>query len=223
MFENCTVLYAEDDVGIRENLGDTLSLLFSNVILAEDGEQALKLYQEKSPNVVILDIEMPYLNGLEVTEEIRKTDKNIPIVIATAYTDTAYFLKAVELNLSAFIIKPIATLDLKSALKKCKKQLDYSKQDKIYINKNSYYSVKERVLYINDTEVHLTNIEMQFLEYMIKNPNRVISYDEFEYNIWEEGMSGPAIRTLVKDLRKHLSKDSIQNIPKVGYKLILPK
>ncbi|WP_148512141.1 helix-turn-helix domain-containing protein [Sulfurospirillum multivorans] len=64
---------------------------------------------------------------------------------------------------------------------------------------------------------------MQFLEYMLKNPNRVINYSEFEYNIWEEGMSGPAIRTLVKDLRKHLTKESIQNIPKIGYKLVLQK
>ncbi|AOO65278.1 response regulator transcription factor [Sulfurospirillum diekertiae] len=223
MFKNYKVLYAEDDAGIRKNIGEILSLLFDDVLLAQDGEKAYELYQNESPDIMVLDIEMPYLNGLEVAEKIRKSNKNIPIVMATAYTDTAYFLKAVELNLTSYILKPIETSDLKKALKKCEEQLSYSKNSEIHINQSAYYNVGERTLYINNSEVRLTNIEMQFLEYMLKNPNRVINYSEFEYNIWEEGMSGPAIRTLVKDLRKHLTKESIQNIPKVGYKLVLQK
>lgn len=223
MFNDYKILYAEDDPDIRRNMGETFSLLFKDVILAKDGKEALELYNNEHPDIVILDIEMPFLNGLEVTEEIRKKDKNIPIVIATAYTDTKYFLKAVELNLTSYILKPIAVADVKEALKKCKIQLDYSKNEKIIINENAYYDVSGRSLYVNNEEVYLTNIEMQFLEYMLKHPNRVISYIEFENNIWEEGMSGPAIRTLVKDLRKHISKESIQNISKVGYKLVLKK
>ncbi|WP_148512142.1 response regulator transcription factor [Sulfurospirillum multivorans] len=123
MFKNYKVLYAEDDAGIRKNIGEILSLLFDDVLLAQDGEKAYELYQNESPDIMVLDIEMPYLNGLEVAEKIRKSNKNIPIVMATAYTDTAYFLKAVELNLTSYILKPIETSDLKKALKKCEEQL----------------------------------------------------------------------------------------------------
>lgn len=221
MIDKYKLLYAEDEELIRNNMSNAFEFMFESVFIAKDGQEAIELYKKESPDIVILDIEMPYLNGLDVAQEIRKTNKNIPIVIATAYTDTKYFLQAVELNLTTYILKPITLDDLQKAIKKCQIQLQFSKNDKIYINSDVVYDIDARTLYVNETITFLTNIEMRFLEYMLKQANRIVSYEELERNIWtDHGMSGSAIRSLVRDLRKRIGKNSIENIAKVGYKLV---
>lgn len=221
MLDDYKLLYAEDDEQTRISMAETLSMMFQNVLIAKDGQEALELYKKESPNIIFLDIEMPFMNGLDVAAKIRQFNRNVPIVIITAYRDTEYFLKAVELNLTTYILKPIMIEDLQRAIKKCKEQLKYVIKKTIVINNEAYYNPSSRELYISGEHVSLTNMEMQFLEYMLKNPNRVIGYEEFESALWEDGMSSAAIRSLVRDLRHHLSKSVIENIPKVGYKFIL--
>lgn len=221
MLSNHSVLFAEDDDPTRENMAQILSFMTQTTYVAKDGEEALSLYKEKKPDVVIMDIEMPQINGLDVAKEIRKIDKNIPIVIITAYKKTEYFLQAIELNLTTFILKPIMIDNLKEALVKCVDHLHYSEKKKIFISNNVYYDVDLRILLNDGKEQKLKHIEMNFLEYLLKNPNRVISYEEFERNIWEEGMTTGAIRSLVRDIRKILPENVIVNVAKVGYKLLL--
>ena len=222
MLDKCRVLYAEDEELIRNNMRDIFHLMFKEVYIAKDGKEALKLYEKELPDILILDIEMPYFTGLEVAKNVREINKNVPIIIATAYTDTKYFLLAIEHNITSYILKPIMMDSLKNALKKCQDQLSYIKNDVIRITRDVYYNIEDRSLHVKEKLVTLTNIEMLFLEYMLKNPNRVIGYEEFENNIWsEEGMTGGAIRSLVRDLRKYLGKESIQNLSKVGYKLVI--
>ncbi|MDA7848178.1 response regulator [Sulfurospirillum sp.] len=223
MLHTCTILFAEDEEYTRESIGEILSLICKNVILAKDGKEALELYKNNKIDIVILDIEMPYLNGLEVCGEIRETNHHVPIVLATAYTNTEYFLKAVELHLTAYILKPIMASSLKDALKKCVRNITFSKNEKIYFSSNTYYDTTMRTLFKNNKEIFLRKSEIIFLEYMLKKPNSIISYEEFENNMWEEGMSSSAIRSLVRDLRKHLPPDTIINISRLGYKLELKK
>lgn len=221
--ENYKVLYAEDDEETSNNMTEILSMMFDNVFTAKNGEEALELYKKESPNIIILDIEMPLMNGLEVAKSIRKNDMNVPIVISTAYRDTEYLLEAIELKITTYILKPVVIQDLHRAIKKCKEQLTCMPKETITINKDAYYDISARELYVNNKNVTLTNMEMQFLEYMIKNSNRVITYEEFENCLWEEGMTSAAIRSIVRDLRNHICKEIIKNIPKVGYKLVLEK
>lgn len=224
MLGNFTVLYAEDEDHIRNNISSAFHFIFKDILIAKDGQEALKLYKEKAPDIIVLDIEMPYLNGLEVAEKIRETNKTIPIIITTAYTDTEYFLKAIDLNITTYILKPIMLDKLQKALLKCKEELQFIDNEIIQIDENITYDIKARILYLNNETAVLTNIEMRFLEYMLKHSNRVISYEELECNIWDEnGMSDSAVRSLVRDIRKRIGKDTIQNIAKVGYKLIIKK
>lgn len=222
--ENYKILYAEDDEQINTNLSEILSMMFTNVISVKNGDEAIKYYNKETPDILILDIEMPLKNGLEVAKEVRKHNKEIPIIISTAYRDTEYLLESIESNITAYILKPIQLDDLHKAIKKCKEILNTTgNEETIVINTNTYYDLKNRELYVNSRPVNLTNMEIQFLEYMIKNANRVITYDEFENYIWEDGMTSAAIRSLVRDIRNYISKESIKNIPKLGYKLVIPK
>lgn len=221
MLENYKILFADDEKDMRDNMFEILSFMSNDVLLAEDGEEALQSFYDNSPDIVILDIEMPKLNGLEVAKKIRETNQTIPIIISTAYTETKYFLQAVELNLTSYILKPITIVDLKESLKKALNNINFHQKSTVEFSKNIYYENKKRILFCDNKEISLTKIQMLFLEYMIKNPNRIISYEKFENNIWDTGMSSGAIRSLVRDIRKHLPKDTISNIAKVGYKMVL--
>lgn len=219
---NCTVLFADDEEKICKNMENILSLMTNKVHIANDGKKAYDIFCNKDLDIIILDIDMPYLNGLKVAKKIRETNKEIPIIISTAHCTTEYLLEAIELNLTSYIIKPITIDSLQEALQKALSNLSFYKKQTIYISKCVFYNTHKHTLHTKEKEIILRNIEMQFLEYMLKYPNRVISYEEFERNIWDEGMSGPAIRSLVRDLRKYLPTDTIQNISKVGYKLVIP-
>ncbi|AHJ12795.1 MULTISPECIES: response regulator transcription factor [Sulfurospirillum] len=223
MLASYTILYADDEEQTRENIGEILSLFCKKVYLAKDGKEALQIFQNNTIDIAIFDIEMPYFNGLEVCEQIREFNQKIPLVIATAYTDTEYFLKAVELNLAAYILKPVTAIDLKNALKKCVANLKNNKNEKIYFSDIVYYDTIKRALFVNEKDVILRRSEITFLEYLLKRVNEIVSYQEFENNIWEEGMSSAAIRSLVRDIRKHLPPETIINVARLGYKLKLYK
>lgn len=219
----CNILFADDEEQVISYTGEVLSLMGKEIFLAKNGKEALETFQKREIDIVILDIDMPFLNGLEVAKEIRKINRITPIIISTAYSTKEYLLEAVELNLSSYLLKPITFENLKVALDKALDNLTFNKVEIINFDENTYYNVTNRELYLNNKIISLRNTEMQFLEYMLKNPNRVISYEELERNLWEEGMSSPAVRSLVRDIRKYLPKEAIVNISKVGYKLIVNK
>ena len=113
-----TILYAEDDMALQKSTAEYLRRYFKEVHLASDGTEALNLYDTCQADVVILDIDMPYLDGLSVANQIRKRDQNIPIVMMTAFTDTQMLLEATELNLTTYLVKPVKASQFQEALQK---------------------------------------------------------------------------------------------------------
>ena len=111
------ILYVEDEQLALDKLGKLLSKLFNNVTLAQNGlegyESFLKASKENNPiDLILSDINMPIMNGLEMIEKIRELDKEVPVIYTTARTESENLLKAVELNVSHYVIKPINTQDL---------------------------------------------------------------------------------------------------------------
>ena len=102
-----TVLYVEDDESYREQMRDILSMFFEKVIMAKDGVEALAAYKKFTPDLVITDIEMPRKNGLELIEEIQQLGLEVVFIILTGYIDNAHLLKALELGINKYLIKPI--------------------------------------------------------------------------------------------------------------------
>lgn len=112
------VLYAEDEVGVRKNVSELLSLLFKEVYLANDGEEAYQLFLQHKPDLIITDIKMPHLSGIELSKKIRESDSKAHIIIITAYTEVDFMLEAIELSLLRYIVKPITEPKLFDALEK---------------------------------------------------------------------------------------------------------
>jgi len=219
-FSNLTLLYVEDDEIIRKNAVEYLSSYFQEVFQAKDGRVALEIYSDRKPDIIITDIEMPRLDGLEMAKQIRKNDKTTPIIVATAFTETSYLLQAVELQLIKYMTKPISSKKLKEALNLVWEHLNLNNIIKLDI-KTSYDKLN-KTLFIDKSLIKLTKKELQLLDLLARNSHRVVNYEEIEGLIWyDDAMSKDALRALIRTLRKKLKGEYIENVSGFGYRLIV--
>lgn len=218
------VLFVEDEQAIRENYSTYLKMFFSEVFEADDGEKALLLYKQKKPDILIVDINIPKLNGLELLKKIRENDYNTKAIMLTAHTNTSFLLEASALKLTKYLVKPVSRKDLKEALELAISELlKYSilPMQKINFSKDYSWNIQVKELKYHNDPVELTNKERTFLELLFSHKNRVFTYDEiFEY-VWgyEESITLNGLKNIVKRLRKKLPKDTILNIFNEGYKI----
>ena len=133
-----SVLYIEDDDELREITSSMLQRIFKDVYTGSDGKKGYELYKKYRPDIVITDIKMPVLNGIELAKKIREDDDKTRIIITTAFSDEAYLLEAVELNLERYIVKPLTNRNLLPALEKAISKID----KKIYFTKDFYYNYR---------------------------------------------------------------------------------
>ena len=163
------------------------------------------------------------MSGIDFVKEIRLSDKTIPIVLLSAYTDKEFLLEATKLKLVDYLTKPSVFKNLNNALQKCVEEILYNSRYIITFKNNIQYNVSHHCL-IDDTkkeEIHLTSKELDLLNFLIKNNNRVCSSDELKSAIWDDYLEATdsALKNLLNKLRKKIGKESIVNISGVGYKL----
>ncbi|HHS92007.1 MAG TPA: response regulator transcription factor [Campylobacterales bacterium] len=215
------ILYVEDEAPIRQNAVEYLSRHCDTVLEAQNAKEALNIYEKEKPHLIISDIKMPQMSGLEMTEIIRKNDKKIPIIITTAHTETAYLLKAVELNLVKYIVKPITTSKLQEALEMALELINETQVNLLKLSEETSFDLLNHTLFIKSERIKLTKNEQLLLELLAKHHQRVVSYQEIENLIWTyEGMSIDALRSLVRTLRKKLQGNYIENVSGIGYQLL---
>jgi YesN/AraC family two-component response regulator len=107
------VLYVEDEVSVQNQTKMILGDFVKQVYIASDGEEGLKMALEKEVDVIVTDIMMPHLNGIEMLKKLKyEYNKDIPTIITTAFTETEYLLEAIKLKVDGFITKPINIKDL---------------------------------------------------------------------------------------------------------------
>ncbi len=116
--KSITLLYVEDDILIREQTNKILTKLFKKVFCAYDGQNGLEIFKENSKeiDVIVTDINMPNLNGLEMIRAINKLQSSLPTIVTTAHTDSSYLIDAIDLNVDKYISKPIQIKDLTIAV-----------------------------------------------------------------------------------------------------------
>jgi len=216
--KNLKILYIDDEDYIRNNAVEYLSFYCDNVYEAKDGLDGIEAYKKHQPNIIITDIKMPRLNGLEMVKQIRQNDTTTKIIVATAFLETSYLLQAVELGLIKYLIKPITADKLLPVLKTC--MLDVIEDKSIFnLNDGFVFDILNKVLFLNKEQIFLTKKELLFLEVLVKNHKRAVKYDELNNYVWEGQMSEDAMRTIVKELRKKISKQAIKNISGIGYQI----
>ncbi|HEX9078223.1 MAG TPA: response regulator [Desulfuromonadaceae bacterium] len=114
-----SVLYVEDDIAAREQVGRLLMNHGFRLQTAGDGNEGLDLFRTHSPDIVITDIMMPHMNGLEMARSIRENGRHTQIIVITAYSDTNYLLDAIDIGVDKFVTKPVEFGKLKAAIEQC--------------------------------------------------------------------------------------------------------
>lgn len=221
--KNLTVLYVEDDNEVRENISQSLSYFVKDVLSAANGDEAFSLYERYSPDIIITDIDMPGMNGLELAARVREQDSFIPIVVMTAYTTEDFLLDAVSLHLERYIVKPISLAKLKDSLLSCYQRLKELNRVAIEFSTGYRYNLTSNVMQDENKEaVTLQNKEKLLLELLIRNVNAITYYSEIEDEVWDsQELNKGSLKALVVKLRKKLGKDSIINENDLGYRLIV--
>ena len=219
-YKNIKILYVEDDEIARENGVEYLENFFETIYEASDAIVALQLYEKYKPDIIITDIQMPKLNGLEFVKKIRQKDKKTQIIIITAFCDKNYLLKAIELQLVKYLIKPVKEKEFEEALFLCVNSLQEDNSNIVKLENEIYFDTFNKNLVIKDEIVKLRAKEILFLELLIKNKNRYVTYEEIENYVWSESvMTKDALKTLVKNLKTKIPKDLILNLTNSGYKI----
>jgi two-component system cell cycle sensor histidine kinase/response regulator CckA len=114
-----TILYVEDEAATMDQVHRMLTLQGYNLILAGNGREGLDLYRTHSPDIVLTDIMMPFMNGLDMAREIRTMTPDAQIIIMTAFSDTDFTLQAIDIGVNQFVIKPVSFLKLFEAISRC--------------------------------------------------------------------------------------------------------
>lgn len=113
---NIKILYVEDEESIRDELVEILELDFENIIVANNGEEGLALYEIHHPDFVISDIQMPKMDGLKMCKEILNINKDAKIILTTAFNEGRFIQEADALKINAYITKPIDIKQLYAAI-----------------------------------------------------------------------------------------------------------
>jgi len=213
------VLYAEDETGIRNNVTEILELFFQKVVSVSDGKEAVDEMVLESYDVLIFDICMPNMDGLEAIKIVRKNNTKIPIIILSAHTEQDYLWRAVELKITKYLTKPYDKDALINALKSASMEL-VDDNFQIKLSENSVYNPCTKSVHYNSKEIKLSKSESRLLEYLIQRANQSVSFDNIYDYIWEfEQPSKEAIKSIIKELRKKIGKECIKNIYGIGYML----
>ncbi len=219
LLKTLKILIVEDEVNLSKLLKDAISDFFFSVITAKDGEEGLKKFKANKPDIVITDIMMPTCDGLEMTHNIKEIDELLPIIVLSAHSDKEKLLKAIDLGINKYFIKPFDPDDLIEHINKIAPSLN--KRRKVKLKDSYVFDNNSRSLYKNDKLVNLTKREKEFFYILLKQSNQVVSSQKIKDSLWNEPVSDERLRTFIKRLRIKTSKDIIENASGQGY-LISP-
>ena len=224
--DNRKILIVDDDINICELLRLYLEKDGFAAMVAHDGEQALQLSQTSNPDIVLLDIMMPKLDGWQVCREIRKTS-NVPIIMLTAKGETFDKVLGLELGADDYITKPFDTKEVIARIKAVLRRSDTTdksgeisevRYDKLRINITNYE------LEVAGVQIDTPPKELELIYHLASNPNRVYTRDQLLDEVWGFDYYGDS-RTVdvhVKRLREKLEgiseKWSLKTVWGVGYK-----
>ncbi len=208
-----TALYIEDEIDVLDNISVLLSNFFKNFLKAPSGEEGYEIFKSYDIDLVLVDIELPKMNGIELIKRIRKTHKNLPIVVISAYTKTDYLLESVELKLDKYIVKPLTSRKIHQLLQTLNN--DFLDSNLLTLDKDIYLDRENYLLKVKKQDIAINKKELEFLVTLAKK--KMITYDEV-YELWKDDIpSDNAVRSFIKVLRKKLPVGFIKNKSSIGY------
>ena len=220
------ILIVEDEPISLEMLSKTLKEDY-DVLTADNGKKGFELYKKFNPHIIISDLNMPIMNGIELIQKIRELDQNSKIIITTFKDDVQTLLQATELKLFKYLIKPIDFTTLKNIIEESIEELNRFNTVElniINISPTLIWKTSEFELFSNNQIVKLTPKEKKVLNLLLQKPNQVFTYNEIIYEVWEKNNEigdRKTLKTMITGLRKKIKDVEINNVYGYGYKIVL--
>ena len=227
--KSLTILYIEDDSITQNKLKHILERYFNKVILASNGEDAFeKIKAEPKIDLIISDINMPKMDGLEFLEELRKTNSKIPFIFITARDEPDKMLKAIQLDIDNYVLKPINLQNLLTIINKVadklyEEYLTLEKNSHIILNENLFWNGNNKTLIFNNKEIKLTKKELLFIEILMGNENKTHNIEDIISILWEDNFLEKDyvsnLKNIISRLRNKVPALKIENLYGMGYKI----
>ncbi len=215
------VLIVEDNVDLNESLKEILELNGYNVEVAFDGEEGLEMAKMVEPDVIILDIMLPKIDGYQVCQILRQKGVNTPILMLTAKDSLSDKVKGLDIGADDYLSKPFEIEELLARIRALIRRNSYQKSD-IYKIGDFTFDLTAKKVYKANQEIELSPKLFCILEQLLRNRGSVITYESLMNKCWDlnDYPTKETVRANIKLLRKMLGdKELIKNIPGVGYKI----
>ena len=183
-----TVLVVEDDKAIQNLIGTTLEIFDYNYLISSNAKDGILKATSHNPDVIILDLGLPDMDGLEVIRKIRSFSL-VPIIIVSARTDNADKITALDAGADDYLTKPFNTEELlarvRVSMRHKMQSTQVQPQNNIFTNGNLKIDYDTNCVYVNDNVVHLTAIEYKLLCLFMENPDQILSSEQILGNLWD--------------------------------------
>jgi len=184
------ILVVDDEASIRRILETRLKMVGYEVITAADGEEALDAFSKHNPDLIILDVMMPKLDGYGVTREVRKTSE-IPIIILTALGDVSERITGLELGADDYVIKPFSPKELEARVKAVLRRTNQKEAvgtgkvaKNVIVTGALRIDTSRRQVYRKNERIRLTGMEFSLLELLVSNSGQAFSRNEILQYVW---------------------------------------
>lgn len=212
MEKEITVLIVEDDKYISNFICMSLKQEGYRYMKTSTGREAISLCYANNPDVIILDLGLPDMDGIQVIEHIRSSSEK-PIIVVSARQEEAEKIKALDMGADDYVVKPFYMGELlariRVAVRKAEKN---SGTEMMQMFQRDYLKIdfEKRMVYIDDKEVHMTPIEYKLLVLLVSNQGKVLTHNQILSKIWGYGEGGDAnsLRVFMATLRRKIEKDT---------------
>lgn len=217
------ILYLEDDLSLSQTVEEILKDEGFLVTCVYDGNEALKTIYKENFDIFILDANVPKISGFTLLKELREADILIPAIFTSSRTSIEDLANGYSSGADDYLKKPFNSTELLLRINALLKRVFKYKENSIKIAQNIYFNLQNNELTTYNQKVSINPKEILLLKLLLKHKNECTSFEHIYQNLWsyDETYSDMSLRTYIKNLRKHLGKDRILSIKKIGYKLIL--
>jgi DNA-binding response OmpR family regulator len=222
------ILIVEDNRGIQMSLRDEFESESYQVFIAENGGDGLAMAREQKPDLIILDIMLPVMDGYEVCKKLRMEENHTPIIMLTVKNKEIDKVLGLELGADDYVTKPFSVRELSARVKTIFRRLgEYSTESHSHCIGETALDFKKYEATKHGKKIEFTPLEFQVLQLFVKNKSQVLTRDEILEKVWGEHNVVISLRTIdshIANIRKKLEDDPtnpryIVNIRGVGYKL----
>ena len=213
------ILLLEDDLILSEVIVEHLEYYTYDVTPVYNGVDAETLLFEEKFDLLLLDVNVPLLNGFELLKNLRESGNNTPTIFITSMNSSNDVLEGFELGANDYLKKPFEMIELKARIDNIKRHFKIDDERTLMVTDTISYDFDRQLLFLDSKEIQLSKKEGEFLAYFLHNRGKVLSADELMVNVWsyDTSPSSATLRTYIKNLRRILGEEMITTIRGVGY------